>query len=97
MKHSPESLALVAEARARIKEVAQDEVLDVREKAEFAGRRVDGAINVGRGVLEMRVTEVVPDRGPGGGLLLRGREPRGSSPIPCGRWDTRTWCRSPAD
>ena len=73
MKHPPEFLALVAEARARIRELAPDEaaaliqagavVLDVREKDEFAGQRIDGAINISRGVLEMRVSEVVPDKG----------------------------------
>ncbi len=73
MKHPPEFLALVAEARARIKEVAPGEaaalieagavVLDVREKDEFADKRIEGAINVSRGVLEMRATEVVPDKG----------------------------------
>lgn len=73
MKHPPEFLALVAEARARIREVAPDEVaalieagavvLDVREKDEFAGQHIEGAVNISRGVLEMRVTEVVPDKG----------------------------------
>jgi rhodanese-related sulfurtransferase len=72
MKHPPEFLALVAEARARIKEVAPGEaaalieagavVVDVREQDEFAGQRIDGAINISRGTLEMRVTEVIPDK-----------------------------------
>jgi phage shock protein E len=72
MKHPPEFLALVAQARARIKEVAPDEaaalieagavVIDVREKEECSGARIEGAVNVSRGVLEMRVGEVVPDK-----------------------------------
>jgi rhodanese-related sulfurtransferase len=72
MKHPPEFLALVADAKARIKEVAPDDaaaliqagavVLDVREKDEFAGQRIEGAINISRGILEMRVTEVIPDK-----------------------------------
>jgi rhodanese-related sulfurtransferase len=72
MKHPPEFLAFVAEAKARIREVAPDEaaaliragavVVDVREKDEFAGQRIEGAVNVSRGVLEMQVGEVVPDK-----------------------------------
>jgi rhodanese-related sulfurtransferase len=72
MKHPPEFLALVAEAKTRIREVAPAEaaalieagaaVVDVREKDEFAGPHIEGAVNISRGVLEMRVGEVVPDK-----------------------------------
>jgi rhodanese-related sulfurtransferase len=72
MKHPPEFLALVAEARARIQEATPAEaaalieagavVLDVREKDEFAAQHIEGAVNVSRGVLEMRVPDVIPDK-----------------------------------
>jgi phage shock protein E len=72
MEHPPEFLALVAEARAKIREVAPGEaaklieagavVIDVRDKEEFAGPHIDGALNLSRGTLEMRVTGAVPDK-----------------------------------
>lgn len=72
MKHPPEFLALVDVARARITELAPGKaaalieagavVIDVRDKEEYAGEHIDGAINISRGTLEMRITEVVPDK-----------------------------------
>ena len=55
---------LVAEARARIREVAPGEfaakrgdavLIDVREPAEFETGHIPGAINIPRGVLEFQV------------------------------------------
>lgn len=55
---------LVAEARARIREVAppalegergQPLLIDVREPAEFASGHLAGAVNIPRGVLEFQV------------------------------------------
>ena len=55
---------LVAEARARIREVAPTDlaahrgdavVIDVREPAEFETGHIPGAINIPRGVLEFQV------------------------------------------
>jgi len=73
MKHPPEFLALVDEARTRIKELPPEAVkalinsgavvIDVRDKEEFGEKHVGGAINVSRGTLEMRVPEVIPDKG----------------------------------
>ena len=72
MQHPPEFLALVDEAKARINELAPAEVsavidagavvIDVRDKEEFATGHIDDAINISRGTLEMRITEVVPDK-----------------------------------
>ena len=72
MKHSPEFLALVDEARTRIKELPPEAVkalinggavvVDVRDKEEFGEKHVEGAINVSRGTLEMRISEVIPDK-----------------------------------
>lgn len=54
---------LVAEARSQIREIAPIDyrknggcvLIDVREPAEFATDRIDGAINIPRGVLEFQV------------------------------------------
>ena len=72
MAHAPEFLAMVEEVRKRIKEISPEEaasliqagalVIDVRDKEEFAGECIDGAVNISRGTLEMRISEVVPDK-----------------------------------
>jgi rhodanese-related sulfurtransferase len=72
MDHPPEFLALVDEARKQIRELSPEEaalliqagalVIDVRDKDEFSGERIDGAVNISRGTLEMRISEVVPDK-----------------------------------
>jgi hypothetical protein len=72
MEHPPEFLALVGEVRKRIKELSPEDVralvkggavvIDVRDKEEFAGGHIPGAVNISRGTLEMRVGEVVPDK-----------------------------------
>lgn len=55
---------LVAEARTEIREISPQDyssdrancvLIDVREPAEFATGRIDGAINIPRGVLEFQV------------------------------------------
>lgn len=71
-KHSDDFLRLASEAKQRIREVSPQEakeligsgalVLDVRDKEEYEGGHLDGAVNVSRGTLEMRITEVVSDK-----------------------------------
>lgn len=61
-------MELVAQARARIREIAPRDawdamsgdvrVLDVRETSEFEAARLPGAINIPRGILEFRIGEV---------------------------------------
>ena len=54
---------LVAEARSEIREIAPNDVarhrkcvlIDVREPVEFATGRIEGSINIPRGVLEFQV------------------------------------------
>lgn len=65
---------LVAEARAAIKEVSAGDVkkmldakeniilLDVRDKNEFEGERIPGAINISRGMLEFKAAMIIPDK-----------------------------------
>lgn len=38
------------------------QVIDVREKEEFDSGHIDGAAHVGRGVLELKIDDVVPDK-----------------------------------
>jgi rhodanese-related sulfurtransferase len=74
MQHSPGFLALVTDARTRIKECGIVDVrarlergetfhfVDVREDNEFAVDRAAGARHIGRGVLERDVETLIPDR-----------------------------------
>lgn len=72
--HSPEFVALVDDAKSRVREISVDEVLarrqagdrfllvDVREDGEWAAGHAEGAIHLGRGVLERDVRKAVPDK-----------------------------------
>ena len=72
MENPRESLALCGEERKRIKELSPEDVralvkggavvIDVRDKEEFGSGHIAGAVNISRGMLEMRVGEVVPDK-----------------------------------
>ena len=65
---------LVTEARAAIKEVSVGDVkkmldakenivlLDVRDRNEFEGERIPGAINISRGMLEFKAAMIIPDK-----------------------------------
>jgi rhodanese-related sulfurtransferase len=73
MKHNAAFLALVAETKARIREVDIDSViarrergdafvlLDVREQDEWSAGRIPGAVYLGRGVLERDIETRYPD------------------------------------
>ena len=73
MKHAPGFLKLVEAVRAQIREVTVDEVrakqaageafhfVDVREDDEWRAGYCEGAIHLGRGVLERDVEGVIPD------------------------------------
>jgi rhodanese-related sulfurtransferase len=74
MKHNPGFLALVAEAKKRVRESTIAEVkarldrgerfqlVDVREDHEFALDHVRGSRHIGRGVLERDVETLIPDK-----------------------------------
>jgi rhodanese-related sulfurtransferase len=65
---------LVKESKASIKEVSIDDVrkmidtkenliiLDVTDKNEFEGGHIPGAINISRGTLEFKVSQIIPDK-----------------------------------
>jgi rhodanese-related sulfurtransferase len=73
MKHSLGFLALVNDAKKRVKECTSADVkarfdrgerfhfVDVREDSEFAVDRARGARHIGRGVLERDVETLIPD------------------------------------
>ena len=73
--HSPAFLALVNEAKRRIKQVtasqmpevlkrnAKAKLIDIREESEFAAGHVKGAEWIGKGILERDIEEKHPDRG----------------------------------
>lgn len=73
MDHSPRFLAVVNEAKARVRELGVDDVrrmqeqgksfelVDVREDREWDKGRIAGARHIGRGVLERDVEKLLPD------------------------------------
>jgi rhodanese-related sulfurtransferase len=74
MKHSPEFLALVEEAKSRVRECSLDDVIawqqdgrrirliDVREDDEWRAGHAQGAEHLGRGIIERDVRSQVPDK-----------------------------------
>lgn len=72
MKHSEGFLAIVNEARTRVKEIGVDELnrmprenyqlIDIREDHEWAAGRAEGAIHIGKGVIERDIEAKVPDK-----------------------------------
>jgi rhodanese-related sulfurtransferase len=75
MDHSPQFLALVMDAKTRVKETSVNEVrarldraerfelIDVREDGEWAAGHIRGARHVGRGVLERDIEKAISDPG----------------------------------
>ena len=75
VQHSPRFLAIVNDAKSRIRETNVDAVkarldkgerltiVDVREESEFAHDHVPGAIHLGKGVLERDAEQKLPDLG----------------------------------
>lgn len=75
MKHSPRFLALVNEAKSRVREIdpadliarmgagERFEIVDVREESEWAAGHARGARHLGKGILERDVEAAYPDLG----------------------------------
>ena len=73
MKHAPQFLRVVEDAKKRVREVSVAEVkaklargdsfvlIDVREDGEWAAGHVEGARHIGRGVLERDIEAALPD------------------------------------
>jgi len=74
-QHSPRFLALVQDAKSRVRETNVDAVkarldqgekvtlIDVREESEYARDHLPGAVHLGRGILERDVEQRFPDTG----------------------------------
>jgi rhodanese-related sulfurtransferase len=73
MKHSPQFLKLVSEAKTRVKETNVVDVkrrmesgekfllVDVREDHEWANGHLPGAVHMGRGIIERDIETRVPE------------------------------------
>jgi rhodanese-related sulfurtransferase len=73
MKHSPQFLQLVEDAKTRIREIdapallrklqqkASFRIIDVREADEFAAGRIPGAQHLCKGIIERDIETAVPD------------------------------------
>jgi len=74
MKHSPGFLALVNDARSRVKEIdieaykkmrAANEphiLVDTREESEFAAGHAAGAVHLSKGIIERDIESKVPEK-----------------------------------
>ena len=72
MIHSEEFLAVVNDAKSRIREVSVDEtqrriadgatLIDVREDNEFEAEHAAGAKHMGRGVIDRDIVQTFPDK-----------------------------------
>ena len=75
MAHSPKFLALVHDAKKRVKETNVPAVkrrmdsgekfvlIDVREESEWARGHIPGAIHLGKGIIERDIEQRVPEAG----------------------------------
>jgi rhodanese-related sulfurtransferase len=73
MAHATKFLAIVSDAKKRVKETNVDEVkrrmdagekfvlVDVREESEWAAGHLPGAIHLGKGIIERDIEAKVPD------------------------------------
>jgi rhodanese-related sulfurtransferase len=72
MEHSKEFLAVVDDAKSRVREVTVDQtiermekgaqLIDVREDSEWDTDHADGARHMGRGVIERDIVQTYPDK-----------------------------------
>lgn len=73
MKHSPAFLAIVDDAKARVKEMTVEQVVekikrgdkfyfvDTREDGEWQAGHAKGAIHLGKGIIERDIESTIPD------------------------------------
>jgi rhodanese-related sulfurtransferase len=73
MKHAPGFLALVNDAKKRVKECSVSDVkdervppgstlIDVREESEFAAGHIPGAVHLSKGIIERDIENKFPDK-----------------------------------
>jgi len=73
MKHTPGFLAIVEDAKSRVKEItasqyaamnssgAPNVLIDVREESEWAAGHAAGAVHLGKGIIERDIETRLPD------------------------------------
>jgi len=67
MKHSPGFLAIVEDAKTRVREITVGELgdglvlVDVREDNEWSAGHAAGAIHLGKGIIERDIEAAIPD------------------------------------
>lgn len=73
-KHNPGFLALVDDAKSRIRQIKIEDLrrmlaagerfllIDVREESEWAAGHAAGALHLGKGIIERDIETVVPDK-----------------------------------
>lgn len=73
MKHTPGFLAIVEESKSRIQEISAAEyealrrsgaphvLIDVREESEWGAGHAEGALHLGKGIIERDIETRVPD------------------------------------
>ena len=73
MDHSPKFLAIVEDAKTRIRETTVDDVkqafagkedfvlVDTREESEWAAGHAAGSIHLGKGIIERDIEQAIPD------------------------------------
>jgi rhodanese-related sulfurtransferase len=72
MKHNEGFLALVSDAKSRVKEMSIDQykesppaghlLIDVREDSEWAAGHAAGSLHLGKGIIERDIESKVPDK-----------------------------------
>lgn len=72
MKHNPGFLALVNDAKSRVKEIdiegykklppGSHTLIDIREESEFQAGHVKGAVHLGKGIIERDIETKFPDK-----------------------------------
>lgn len=68
MKHSAGFLAIVEDAKTRVREITVGELgeeyvlVDVREDNEWASGHASGAVHLGKGIIERDIESAIPDR-----------------------------------
>ena len=73
MQHSPAFLKIVEEAKSRVREISVPETrkkleagetfqfVDIREDNEWEQGRADGAVHLGKGIIERDIEKSIPD------------------------------------
>lgn len=72
MDHSPEFLKIAEDARSRVKEISVSDtqeriksganLIDVREDNEWQAGHAQGAVHIGRGIIERDIVQKFPDK-----------------------------------